>query len=211
MGHQPLILSLTRPRHLTEAAASALATPHDAIVITSAETVRALDGLDLSSHLNTAVYAVGAVTADELRRAGFRHVKTAEGTGESLARLLIDESRTNLLYLAGSPRSPDLEQGLAGAGIRFSTVVSYEMLPLQWTQAEWKALEAVPHAVLLYSSEAARLFSQQPFVKDNPHFWENCHAICLSAKIARSLGDGSKMTVLVASEPTEEALFALLS
>lgn len=211
LGHQPLILPLTRPCHSTEAAANALAFPHEALVITSAEAVRALDQLDLSGHLDTEVYAVGAATAEAVRRAGFRHVKTAEGTGESLARMLIDEHRTNLLYLAGSPRSPDLEQGLTGAGIRFSTVVCYEMLPLEWTQIEWEALGPAPDAVLLYSGEAARLFAEQPLVKDNPDLWASCQAICLSQKVARSLGEGSKMTVLVAREPTEETLLTLLS
>jgi uroporphyrinogen-III synthase len=211
LGHQPLILPLTRPHHLPEDAGKALARPCSALVVTSAEAVRAISKLDLSAYFGVPVFAVGSATADEVRHAGFRTVTVADGTGEGLARLLIDLKRQDLLYLAGHPRSPDLEQGLTAAGIRFSTTVCYEMLPLVWIRSEVQVLETAPDAVLLYSSEAARLFMEQPLVRDNPDFWQNCRALCLSGKVARSLGEATKMKVSVASQPTEEALFALLS
>lgn len=211
LGHQPLILPLTRPRHLPEDAEKALGRPHSALVVTSAEAVRAISKLDLSAYLDVPVFAVGSATADEVRHAGFCTVRVADGTGEGLARLLIDLDRQDLLYLAGHPRSPDLERGLTAAGIRFSTTVCYEMLPLVWIRSEVQVLETAPDAVLLYSSEAARLFMEQPLVRDNPDFWQNCRALCLSGKVARSLGEATKMKVSVASQPTEEALFALLS
>ncbi|WP_313292211.1 uroporphyrinogen-III synthase, partial [Rhizobium rhizoryzae] len=96
LGHQPLILPLTRPRHLPEDAEKALGRPHSALVVTSAEAVRAISKLDLSAYLDVPVFAVGSATADEVRHAGFCTVRVADGTGEGLARLLIDLDRQDL-------------------------------------------------------------------------------------------------------------------
>ncbi|WP_137133807.1 uroporphyrinogen-III synthase [Rhizobium sp. FKY42] len=211
LGHQPLILPLSSPHHLTEAAKAALERSQGAIAITSAEAVRALSGLDLSHHLDRLVYAVGAATADEVRRAGFRHMRIADGTGESLARLLTSEGPPDVLYLAGQPRSPDFERGLTDASQPYSTTVCYEMQPVIWNEAQLRLLDPPPQAVLLYSSEAARRFCNQPLVKRNLRFWQDCHFLCLSEKVARSLSDAANRRVSIADQPTEEALLLLLS
>lgn len=211
LGHEPIILPLTHARHLPEQAVAALGGTHNALAFTSAEALRAICGLDLSRHRKTPVYAVGAATAYEASLQGFTQIHVAEGTAKHLASLLIAHRQNDLLYLAGNPRTPDLEQCLAQAGIHFTTTVCYEMLPLVWTEEDVQALNFSPDAVLLYSSEAARQFSAQPSVKNNLHFWRGCRALCLSPKVAHSFGEVAGMAVSIANDPTEDSLLALLS
>ena len=211
LGHEPVILPLTEARHVPEQAFAALNRDPGTIVFTSAEALRAISGLDLLQHHATPVYAVGTATAQEVRHHGFTHVHVGEGTGASLASLLVAHRQNDILYLAGNPRTPDLERELTRANISFTTVVCYEMLPLVWTDGDIQALGAAPDAVLLYSSEAARHFNEQPSVKNNAHFWRNCRALCLSLKVAHSLGEAAGMAISIAKEPTEESLLALLS
>lgn len=211
LGHEPAILPLTIANHMPEQAAAALSLDPGAIVFTSAEALRAISGLDLHRHHATPVYAVGTATAQEVRHHGFTHVHVGDGTGASLASLLVAHRQNNILYLAGSPRTQDLERELTRAKISFATVVCYEMLPLVWTDSDIQMLGTAPDAVLLYSREAARHFNEQPSVKNNAHFWRNCRALCLSPKVAHSLGEAAGMAISVAKDPTEDALLALLS
>lgn len=211
LGHHPLLLPLSEPHHDQEAASHALSQPHRAIVLTSGEAVRVLAALGVSAFSQTPVLAVGEATATLARQAGFAHVTCAEGTGISLAQKIIAEGHRDLLYLAGNPRSPDLEERLTKAGTAFRTVECYRMQPLVWSDAQANLLSPPPEAVLLYSQEAARLFCAQKIVRESAAHWPDCRLLCLSAKVAKGLSAAITLPVLIAPSPDEDQLLALLS
>lgn len=211
LGHHPLLLPLSEPFHDLEAAQRALTRTPRAIVLTSGEAVRVLGALDVSPLASIPILAVGEATARLARQAGFTHVTQAGGTGASLAQMIIGEGITDLLYLAGNPRSPDLEAGLQAAGTSFATVECYRMQPLVWTAAQARLLSPPPEAVLLYSQEAARLFCAQQAVRERVSRWSNCRIFCLSAKVAAGLSSDMPLPVSVAESPDEDQLLSMLS
>lgn len=211
LGHQPILLPVTEPVHYPEAIAAALLTPHRGLAITSAEAVRALEGLDLAAHHGTPVFAVGEATADAARQAGFRHVEAGPGTGEALARLIIDRAAQDLLYLAGNPRSSAFAAGLSTAGIRSTTVEAYAMREVAWSAEAVQALSPLPEALLLYSKEAAR----HVFARLTPWLAQRrdhvFHVLCLSPQVAEAVPQKDMIERHVADQPDEDQLLLLLS
>ncbi|SIQ67494.1 uroporphyrinogen-III synthase [Rhizobium sp. RU35A] len=211
LGHEPILLPVTEPVHHSQAIAAALTTPHSSLAITSAEAVRALIGLDLTAHYDTPVFAVGAATAEAARQAGFHHVEAGTGTGEALARLIIDRQVGNLLYLAGDPRSPAFEAGLARAGIKVSTVVAYAMREVAWGAETVAALSPLPEALLLYSKEAARHVFRRLTPWLNEKRDHAFHVLCLSPQVAEAVPQKDMIELHVADQPDEDQLLLLLS
>src|SRR5690606_25255900 len=93
-GHVPVLLPLARAVHDVAALRAALAAPHAAIVITSAEAAAVFqDAPELvTQHGDTTLFAVGHATAIAARAIGFRSVLTPGSDGWTLAGF-IDERR----------------------------------------------------------------------------------------------------------------------
>ena len=116
-GHETVLLPLSKAEHALEEVRMALAEPHGALAITSAEVTRLLGRLGdgLRPHLATTVFAVGASSARAARDIGFANVLSADGNGEALAGLIAaragdaDEPVQPILYLAGNPRAGGFE------------------------------------------------------------------------------------------------------
>ncbi len=80
-----------------------------------------------------------------------------------------DDSKPDLLYLAGEPRSPRLEQELAAARFPLKVIVCYRMKPVDLRGEKLQAaFQQQPEAVLLYSTETARRFFElsESFLKE---------------------------------------------
>lgn len=213
LGHQPVLLPLTQARHLPDAITTAMAADHRVLIATSAETFRALKAAHAPLRLNSLVYAVGEATAAAAHAYGFTDVKTGPGSGEALADLIAAEQAGTarpLVYLAGRPRSPALEESLTLSRVPFETVTVYEMLPLAYGGQEIRDALLSPPAdtVLLYSREAARLFCAiaASAVQECPHL----RLLCLSRNVADAIPDNLRKRAGVAETPDEEGLLALL-
>lgn len=211
LGHEPVLLPLTQPRHHRKAVAEALAKRPAAIAFTSAEAIRAVSPADIEAHGKTPVFTVGEASAEAARKAGFLSVTAGPGTGELLAQQLAEKRIGALLYLAGSPRSPAFEEGLATAGLGFQTVTAYDMQETEWSLAELDSLCPRPDAVLFYSRQAARLFLNHKAVSQRLGHLSGIHAPCLSAQVADAIPAESGLDVAVAANPTEDDLLLLLS
>ena len=215
-GHQPILLPLMQATHLAAAAVTALAVPHAAIVLTSAEAIRVLvsSGADLSQHLATPCFCVGAATAQAAAGLGFTDLRIAQGTGQSLAELIGATIDTlpplPLLYLAGTPRSEGLEMGLRQNGIEHRTVECYRMEPIAHPRAAIEDLRQSnrPDAVLLYSRETARQFVRllSEAGVDAASFAPRY--LCLSPVVAEALP--GNVVAETAAKPDEDSLFSLL-
>ncbi|WP_411036427.1 uroporphyrinogen-III synthase [Shinella sp. BYT-45] len=217
LGHEPVLLPLSRAEHDVDAAKAALAGPHAAIAITSAEAARLLGklGADLDRHLSTAVFAVGQASAKAARKAGFRFVLSAGGDGEDLAGMIAahgGEPAGLILYLAGNPRAPGFEIRLREAGIPFRTVECYRMMPLRPPRAEAESalLQPVPDAVLLYSRESARAFFDLAPLSEMPDRFRATRLLCLSRNVASAVPERFAPLAAIAPAPDEESLLALL-
>ena len=215
LGHQPVFLPLTRAEHHLEIAREALSEPHSALVVTSAEAVRVLGelGHELRHRLSTQIYAVGEATGEAARTLGFTDIRCGDGTGHDLVeRIAQDVGETSsLLYLAGNPRSPDLEDGLHARDIACKSIEIYRMVKVGYRTEIIEPLLTRPaaDAVLLYSRHNAALFFElvQPFAASIEHL----QVICLSKNVATAVPEKFHPAIFVAETPDEDALFAFLS
>ena len=215
LGHQPVLLPLTKAVHHPEVAEAALAGPHSALAVTSAEALRVLSALGerLIPFLGQTLYAVGETTAKAAEDAGFRNIRRGPGTGAELAKIIASDAPSldaPRLYLAGRPRSPKFEDGLHAAGVPFVAAEIYEMVPIAYDEALIRGtlLDPPADAVLLYSRENARLFCD--FAA--PHLRElaSLQFLCLSDNVAEIIPREFHRNIKIASHPDEEGVLALL-
>lgn len=215
LGHRPVLLPLTKAIHHPEVAEAALAGPHSALAVTSAEALRVLSALGdhLTLFLGQTLYAVGETTAKAAEDAGFRDIRRGPGTGAELAELIASDAPsfdTPLLYLAGRPRSPKFEDGLNAEGVPFVTAEIYEMAPIAYDEALIRGTLLNPpvDAVLLYSRENARLFCD--FAA--PHLQElaSLQFLCLSDNVAEIIPREFHRNIKIARHPDEDGVLALL-
>lgn len=220
MGHDAVLLPLVEARHDIEAARLAVASPWASLTFTSAQALAVLADakIDLRPFAKKPVFAVGQATATAARHAGFENIQTADGYGESLARLIgeqingSDGTIAPLLYLAGSPRSPALETALDGLGITYTTTECYRMLPIDWSKDDLDALlVAKPvDAVLLFSTETARLFFKNIISDRYENELRHSHFFCLSENVAAAVPKAFSSNVHVSSLPSQAGLLDLL-
>ncbi|HEX2146120.1 MAG TPA: uroporphyrinogen-III synthase, partial [Pseudorhizobium sp.] len=204
LGHQPVLLPVTRPEHHPDDVLEGLRHPHAAIAITSAEAVRVLRSLDvrLQPYLNDPVFAVGGATASAARAAGFKAVEAAEGTAASMITMFGDRLRritadSPLLYVAGHPRGPTFEDGLARLGIPFTTIEGYWMKPLAVDEATISAALNEPpvDGVLLYSRATAAHFFDLTSTSRNMEVLHRTRILCLSPNVAEAVPAALKARV----------------
>lgn len=213
LGHEPVALPLFVPCHLP-AEPDAFAGGHPAgLIFTSAEAIRALqtDLPSLDRLKALPVFTVGKATAKAATAAGFHSVRAASGDGKALARLIAETHRKDgghLLYLAGEPRSPHLEESLLASGISFETRVIYRMDPVAYTQRQ--LAEAIRNigVVLLYSREAALRFVEMFRAVGIP---DGARFVCLSRSIEASLPEAWAMRSETAPDMSEAAMLECLA
>lgn len=224
-GHEPILLPLTEAVHKAQAAREALARQPDALAVTSAEALRALDtsGIDLSGHLDRSVFAVGAATARAARECGFKTVITGEGDGAALARLVkttltpdtqalsAKSPAAHVLYLAGRPREGGFETTLATSAITLDVAEIYEMQPVLWERPALQAmLDIPPDAVLLYSRETARIFFDLVQAHDLAPLLHTSRFICISEKVLDVVPTPHRSRACASTTPSEYAMLQLL-
>lgn len=215
LGHQPVLLPLTRTIHHPKIAEASLASPHSALAVTSAEALRVLSALGerLIPFLGQTLFAVGETTAKAAEDAGFRNIRRGPGTGAELAEIIASDASdldAPLLYLAGKQRSPKFEDGMHAKGVPFVTAEVYEMTPIAYDEVFIRDILLDPpvDAVLLYSRETARLFCD--FAA--PHLQElaSLRFLCLSDNVAEIIPREFHRNIKIASHPDEDGVLALL-
>ena len=218
MGHESLLLPLAEPVHRVQEARRALLATQGAIAVTSAEAIRALAvlGGDIEPHLGRPLFAVGKATAKEAAELGFSNIAVSEGGGAELAALISCHSAggntTPLLYLAGFPRAPGFEAGLAERHLPFLTVECYRMRDIGPDDVTLRRLfaDARADAVLLYSHETARRFFSLSFVSHTMEVFAETRFLCLSEAVAGAVPETLQSQVDIADMPNEDRLLALL-
>lgn len=208
MGFDPIVLPLTG----IVATAPAVAGPCDAVVATSANALRHAPADYLAALTGKRLYAVGAATADAARLAGFSDIVAAAGTAADLADLIGRELAPGdrLLHLAGRDRTAGFEDDLAGRGFAVEIVETYRAEEL-FHPAELirRRLGAAPlWGATVFSERGGRLTDALARREGLGHLFEETRFFCISTKVAATLAG---RVALVAAEPSEEAVLALLS
>jgi uroporphyrinogen-III synthase len=192
---------------------------YSAIIVTSANALRAIE-THLAGHLlPLPVFAVGERTAEAARHAGFRDVMVADGNAVALRELITTSVRartlkkaSTLLYLAGADLAGDLAGELGERGFSVATHTTYRMIPvLRLPQGSCDAFAANRvEAVLHYSRRSARAFLdavRAAGVEISALAIPQC---CISDAVAQVVREVGATQVLVARSPDENGLFEAL-
>lgn len=164
--------------------------PFDALLLTSANAARALDGrLDRSLK----VYAVGDATAKAAREAGFCDIVQGEGRVAGLARRAAADGVRSLLHLAGEDRTP-----FDPSGLSIETRIVYAAEPCDPPPMFAEAMEGDAVA-LLHSARAARRFRELA--------GPGRRIAAISPAVLDAAGKGWA-TAIAAESPDDEALLA---
>jgi uroporphyrinogen-III synthase len=215
-GHEPILLPLMQAVQQPQALVTPLLPGTMALAVTSAEAMRVLETLPNEAQrplLTLPLFAVGRATARAARDAGFETVSVADGDGRSLARMLIARCHptASILYLTGTPRSPDFERDLAEAGYRLDIRECYRMVPAEHADAEvMRMLTPMPEAILVYSSETARRLGAIHDRTRETLDWQSARFLCLSDKIATALPTEIQHQAHWPREPREDLILLLL-
>jgi uroporphyrinogen-III synthase len=192
---------------------------YGAIIVTSANAIRAIEAHLADRLLKLPLFAVGERSAEAARHAGFCDVTVAEGDAAALRDLVVASVRaktlkktSTLLYLAGADLAGDLAGELGERGFSVATHTTYRMIPVANLPQE--ACDAFAanriEAVLHYSRRSARAFLdavQAAGVEISALAIPQC---CISDAVASVVRDVGATQVLVARSPDENGLFEAL-
>lgn len=198
LGHEPLLASLLAIELCSFDSGLEGA---QALLFTSSTGVRAYA---VGSAVRTLpVLAVGDITAQAARDAGFADVRSADGDVEALTKLVkdtIDPAAGRLIHISGAQVAGDLVARLTAAGFDVERRVAYDA----------RAVTALPAAfsekldlVLFHSPRGAAAF-----IALGAPGAERLIAGCLSQAVADAVVPARWARVIVAPKPREDALLA---
>lgn len=214
MGFSPVILPLSQTQGLNLPPLD-IPDPIDAVAVTSVNAIRHAPAEIVASLAGFRCFAVGKKTAAAASKAGFSNVIEGPGEATGLAAMILEQERpgARIAYLTGRVRLPTFEAGLAQAGIRVLPIETYDTLAVDHSDAELAGIfgSGPIDAVLLYSSKAAEATAMVCRRREWAFHLAGARHFCLSSRIAAALSATSHERVLVAEEPSEESLLALLA
>jgi uroporphyrinogen-III synthase len=199
-------------------ACSGLDADYGAVIATSTNALRAVEGQLGEALLKLPLFAVGETTGAAAQKAGFGKVSAADGDAGALRDLVLAgvkkrqfRKADGLLYLAGADLSRDLASELGADGLNVVTVTTYRMAALSSLSREVCDAFAANtiQAVLHYSQRSARAFldaSRAEGVEISALAVPHC---CLSQNIAAILREAGAQ-VFSAASADEKALFTVL-
>ena len=183
-----------------------------AVLFTSANGVRAFAAL--SPRRDLKAFTVGDGSAEAARQAGFPNVESAKGDVEALAALVVDRVKAEdgiLFHAAGTVTAGDLKARLEGLGYRVRRAQLYEAKIATALSPETRANLTLGgiDAVLLFSPRTAGTFAELWQAAGAPSL-ARIQALCLSAAVAREIGNLGWAAVEIADRPDLPSMLALV-
>lgn len=183
-----------------------------AVLFTSANGVRAFS--KLTPRRDLPAYAVGDGSAASAKAAGFAKVESAGGDASALASLVCDRLQPQngiLFHAAGSITAGDLAGDLEKAGftVRRTALYTAEPATSLSPEARMNLTLGGMDMVLLFSPRTAATFAKLWREAGSPDLEHVC-ALCLSAAVAREVGDLNWRDVFIAERPDLPSLLALV-
>ena len=193
---------------------------YDAVVITSANAIRAIESHPSRMRLfGLRAFTVGAHSAEAARGAGFGEVISAKAGAHALSSLIAKnvtsgklKKGATLCYLAGADLAHDLAADLGARGFTVVTHTTYRMVPVAGFPAgisEAFRADGV-EAVLHYSRRSARAFldaARADGVEISALALPQC---CISDAVAGILREAGAMQVVTARTPDDSAVLDAL-
>ena len=214
LGHEAVMMPMLRIE--TIANADIGVGPWDALVVTSANAVRAVAAhRRLSELLVLPVFVVGRRTGEAARAAGFATMVSSDGDATALAQLAIKQLSTTgarLLYLAGEDRTGEIETALGAHGFAVHTVVMYRAVASDaLAPAVTSALVAGEiDGILHFSRRSAEVFTAAATTAGVIDNVRKLQHYCLSAQVATVLEGAACRGICVAAQPDEQMLLACI-
>jgi uroporphyrinogen-III synthase len=212
-GHDVLLQAMLRIEPMADAELGS--GPWAAVVFTSANAVRAVAAHRRFGELaGLPAYTVGKRTHAAASAAGFAPVMSADGDVNVLAELIASRPPISLplRYCAAEDRAGDLAGVLQARGIRVETTYVYRTAMVADLASDVRAAFAgdAIDAVLHYSARTAAAFVAAASAAGVRDLSIRARHLCLSAQVAAPLFAAGATAIDVASEPNEQALFALI-
>ena len=190
-----------------------------AILMTSANSCRALARLDGAARLRgTLTVAVGETSAAAARAGGQTNVVTAGGDVDGMIETAIAHCRPEngpLLYISGAQTTGRLCERLTEHGFDVHRVVAYEAVAAEELPDIAKAAVRGQNAagVILYSPRTAFIWCSLLNQSKLSDRGLNLTYYCLSANVADVICDafGASSAIVTASQPTERAMIAAIT
>jgi uroporphyrinogen-III synthase len=193
---------------------------YDAVVITSANAIRAIESHPSRMRLfGLRAFTVGEHSAEAARGAGFGEVISAKAGAHALSGLIAKnvtsgklKKGATLCYLAGADLAHDLAADLGARGFTVVTHTTYRMVPVAGFPAgiseafRANGVEAVLH----YSRRSARAFldaARTDGIEISALALPQC---CISDAVAGILREAGAMQVVTARTPDESAVLDAL-
>jgi uroporphyrinogen-III synthase len=212
LGHEPVVLPLTRTVSLDPAVADAAAA--DAVVATSAAAIRHAPAPLLAAIRDLPLHAVGEKTAEIARGAGLRDVAAPFADADALVAGLPQRlaAGSRLLYLAGRLRTGAVRARLESAGLRVAVAEIYDTVADEDAFADAGArIGACPlNAALVYSAYGAAMLSRLAARPELVPRFETMRCLCISTRVAEALEPPLAARAVAAPRPDEASMFALL-
>jgi uroporphyrinogen-III synthase len=192
---------------------------YGAVIVSSANAIRAIEAHLTGRLLALPLFAVGERTAEAARHAGFQTIIVAGGNAEALRDLIVASVRakslkkaSTLLYFAGADLAGDLAGELGERGFSVVTHTTYRMIPVPGLPQDARDAFAANKvdAVLHYSRRSARAFVdavRAAGVEISALAIPQC---CISDAVASVIRDVGATQVMVARSPDENGLFEAL-
>lgn len=209
-GVEVLIEPLLEIRHLDDAEIDLDGV--QGLLFTSGNGVRAFAAL--SPRRDLKAFTVGDGSAEAARQAGFPDVESAKGDLEALAALVVDRLKAEdgiLFHAAGTVTAGDLKARLEGLGYRVRRAQLYEAKVATALSPETRANLTLGgiDAVLLFSPRTAVTFAELWQAAGAPSL-AHIQALCLSAAVAREIGNLGWAAVEIADRPDLRSMLALV-
>lgn len=210
-GYRPLFLPLLKVSALEQARSSL--DQYSCIVVTSAN---AVPPLVPCASLDTPVFAVGPDTAAAARNAGFKFVHAAEGTAESLIRMIPGRWPTEqgpIVYASGSDITRDIAAELTIRGYEARRVVVYTTSPLTELSADLLSSlhDGGLHSVVLMSTRTAEILGGIIRRHGLEGSLSSVVAFVISRKVAVAIRDLPWKDVRIAPHPTRTGMLSLMT
>jgi uroporphyrinogen-III synthase len=212
LGHEPVIQPLLQfqrldfdPAPLRECSA---------LVLTSANGLRALSESCLRAISGIPLFCVGSETARRARSAGFHSIAATADTAEELsARIVVLISAgTKLVHVTGEHHAFDLEGTLTKEGLSICTLRVYSMAARPAFEphvVEGMTLGTLGGAILM-SPRTAEIFVSLCRWHDLSVKAKSLRYFCLAESVAERLEPIGPTDVSIAAKPNRAALLALI-
>jgi uroporphyrinogen-III synthase len=201
---------------VTDRAAKIPTRSYQAVLVTSANAVRALAERPVRPvTVEVPLLAVGDQTALEAKRAGFSAARSAGGALGDLVALVAGELKPAggpLLHVAGEEQAGDLAGLLTEKGFDVETATLYRAEPrARLAGVAEDALKAgAVDGVLFYSRRSAAAFALALRAGNLAPLAENIVCFCISASTAEAIAKVATGKTLIAEKPDQLALFAII-